>query len=484
MSRDQKPTSISPGNSVSQVRGWVGTRVQHGEITISGECMAPRKTNGSWNFDLVSVSPKGAEILSCVVWENMVPGIDAMLSTAGSSIGNAMSEGMVLTLKGTLWLDAEGTIGVRVTAIEPGFVRRGDLYLEGKKSIALLRAAGVPRSRLTKEFRHDNPEHAFKNLGCKPERVMVVGPANAKGVGDLQRRLWNSRSTSPEVFYRPFSWTAAAQIGVFQAHLQEAQELNLDLVLLVQGGGHWRWLRGYQRADLALAIKASRVPVATAVGHDSDVSLADRAATLSFTTPTAAGEAIANELSFQRRQQVKTTRQAAAREVHQAHQAAKEADRASREKRTEILESQRSEALADARTAQQREAEANSRFHMALRVHTQDLLETAESRVRFMSYAASVTVLVVVTALVAYDDQVLAVLQLSPDTLPSWLYHASVVSSGAWLLVWQRRARKSAWLASASPMKHPPSDLDSWRFAIKRVRTVRKLRLLRHHTPR
>lgn len=438
--------------------------------------MAPRKIGLRWNFDLVSVSPKGVELLPCVVWGDMVPKIDAQLCTRNSSLDKAMTSGMVLTLKGSLWLNAEGTVGMRVTAIEPGFVRRGALYLEDNRAIASLRAAGVPGSRLARTFVHDNPENAFKNLDCKPERVMVVGPANAQGVGDLERRLSHSGGSSPEVFYRTLSWSVDAKMEDLQAHLREAEELDLDLVLLVRGGGHWRWLRGYQRADLGLAILRSSVPVATAVGHDADVSVADRAASLSFTTPTAAAEAIANELAFHRRQQTRAMRHTAERRIQAEDQAAEEATLASFEARIGVLQT-------NYETAQQRVSEANSRQHNAFKVHTQDLLDTAEMRVKFVSRTASVAVLMAVTAMVVFNDQLLANLQLSPDSLQGWLYRLTIIATGVWLLVWQRRARNSAGLASTSPMKEPPRDVDSWRFAMKRVRTVRKLRRLRHHTP-
>lgn len=479
----QKPVPSPAKRSVSEVRGWVRSQFGQREITMRGECMAPRKTDNRWSFDLVSVSPSGIEFLSCVVWDEMAPRIDAHLRGNGSSLEQAMSEGMLLTLTGTLWLNSEGTVGVRVTAIESDFARRGVLHLEDKKAIASLRAAGVPKSRLSNAFTHDNPENAFKYLDCKPDRVMVVGPANAQGIGDLKSRLSNSRRISPEVFYRPISWAASGSIGIFQAHLQEAQDLGLDLVVLAQGGGHWRWLRSYQRAELALAIQKSPVPVATAVGHDSDVSVADRAATLSFATPTAAAEAISNELAFHRRQQRRDAHQSAERERRASEQLARAADRSALESNIAVLKAKYTDARVAAGAAQRRESEALAGLYNAFTVHTKDLLETAEERVRLISRVSSAAILVVAAVLLVLSEEVMALLQSGSTAPQGWPYFVAIAATAIGLFVWQRRARRNIGLPSASAMKRPPGDVDSWRFAVKKVRTVRRLRQLRRHAP-
>ncbi|MHC6591700.1 exodeoxyribonuclease VII large subunit [Arthrobacter sp. C152] len=390
---------------------------------------------------------------------------------------------MVLTIRGTLWFNSEGTVGLRVSDIEPGFARRGELYLEHKRAIASLRTAGVDSRRLSNRFVHDNPKKAFQDIGFKPERIMVLGPANAQGIGDLKRRLSHSSRSTPEVIYRSLSWTAGSHIGAFDAHLQEAGRLDLDLVLLVQGGGHWSRLRGYQRADLALAIQRSPVPVATAVGHDANISLADRAAMLSFTTPTAAAEAIDNVLDLDRWQRKRDARNAVAQERREAELAARRAFIGLQEAKVKDLEQKCTAAWEAEGRARRDQMEAVAGLHLAFRLHTQDLLETAEARVRFISHAVSVVILLAVIALVAFDDEVLRLLQFSPNALQNWLYVLTTIATGVWLLVWQRRARNTTGLPSASRMKHPPRDVDSWRVAVKRVRTVRKLRKLRHHMP-
>ena len=84
--------------------------------------------------------------------------------------------------------------------------------------------------------------------------------------------------------------TAAAEISAGIAYFNRAR--NVDVIVIARGGGSIEDLACFNSEMLARSIASSELPVVSAVGHETDFTIADFVADLRAPTPSAAAELI------------------------------------------------------------------------------------------------------------------------------------------------------------------------------------------------
>ena len=62
---------------------------------------------------------------------------------------------------------------------------------------------------------------------------------------------------------------------------------DLEILVLIRGGGSFENLKVFHSEKIADAIATSRIPVVTGIGHEQDISIADLEADKFCSTPTA-----------------------------------------------------------------------------------------------------------------------------------------------------------------------------------------------------
>ncbi len=126
-----------------------------------------------------------------------------------------------------------------------------------------------------------------------PPRPTAIGVVTSLSAAALQDVLTALRRRVPHIPIRisPSPVQGVDAPASLVSALNALQALpDVEVILLVRGGGSMEDLWAFNDEALARAIGASRVPVVVGVGHETDFTIADFCADLRAPTPTAAAE--------------------------------------------------------------------------------------------------------------------------------------------------------------------------------------------------
>ncbi len=123
-----------------------------------------------------------------------------------------------------------------------------------------------------------------------PRRIGVVTSLGAAALHDVATALQRRVPHIPVVLAPSLVQGPEAPPTLVQALQQLGQQPDIDVILLVRGGGSMEDLWAFNDENLARAIVASPVPVISGIGHETDFTIADFCADLRAPTPTAAAE--------------------------------------------------------------------------------------------------------------------------------------------------------------------------------------------------
>ena len=187
------------------------------------------------------------------------------------------TDGMLVEAHGSVSIyPAQGQVQLYVDALRPA--GEGALYQEFLRLRAQLEAEGL-----------FDPSHK-RALPRLPKHIGVVTSATGAALHDILQTL-NRRLPTLRVTVAPTSVQGVEAPAGIIAALKRLNSLpDLDLIILARGGGSIEDLWAFNDEGVARAIFASRYPVISGVGHETDFTIADFVADLRAPTPTGAAE--------------------------------------------------------------------------------------------------------------------------------------------------------------------------------------------------
>lgn len=201
----------------------------------------------------------------------------AMFRRAAGLLDFAPGEGQLVELRGRLALyEPRGELQFIVESMRRAGA--GALYEQFLRLRARLEAEGLfDASR----------KHA---LPAFPRRLGVITSTAGAALHDVLTALARRAPQVELIVYPSLVQGDQAPAALVQALRLANERAEVDLLLLVRGGGSLEDLWAFNDERVVRAVAASALPLICGVGHETDVTLADLAADLRAPTPTAAAE--------------------------------------------------------------------------------------------------------------------------------------------------------------------------------------------------
>ncbi|GAA4406689.1 exodeoxyribonuclease VII large subunit [Advenella faeciporci] len=180
-------------------------------------------------------------------------------------------------------------VRARVSLYEP----RGDFQLQ----VDMMRRAGQGdlheaflriKQKLESEGLFDPARK--KTIPLFPKAIGVVTSLTAAALQDVLTALARRAPYVPVIIYPSLVQGQEAVASLMAALEQAGQRQEVDVLLLVRGGGSIEDLWSFNDEQLARLIARCSIPVISGVGHETDFTIADFVADLRAPTPTAAAE--------------------------------------------------------------------------------------------------------------------------------------------------------------------------------------------------
>ena len=254
--------------SVSEVTGQIKSLLDDdptlSDCWVRGEVSNPRKYGSGHTYFTLKDSESQ---LKCVLFKQRARGLEPL------------EHGRLYTVRGAISVyESRGEYQLYVTDHRP--IGVGELYQQFEALKAKLEAEGLFA-----------PERK-RPLPAWPRRIGLATSKQGAVLHDLQQVV-GRRYPLAELILAPCQVQGAEAVGAVVASLRALNAAGVDVIVVARGGGSAEDLWAFNDEAVARAIAASAAPVVSAVGHETDFTIADFVADVRAATPSVAGELVA-----------------------------------------------------------------------------------------------------------------------------------------------------------------------------------------------
>ena len=233
---------------------WIGGEISNLTLAASGH-------------GYFSLKDSNAQI-RCVMFRNKLSQLDFRLA-----------EGMQVELRGTVTLyEARGDYQINVDTLRAAGL--GRLYEAFARLKAKLEAEGL----------FDNQRK--ETLPANPRRVGIITSPAAAALRDVVTTLRRRMPAIELILYPTQVQGSSAPAQIVAAINAANRRAEVDVLIVCRGGGSIEDLWAFNDETVARAIAASKLPLISGVGHETDFTIADFVADRRAPTPTAAAEMV------------------------------------------------------------------------------------------------------------------------------------------------------------------------------------------------
>ena len=254
-----------PEFSVSEITSLTKNILEENfdRVRIRGEVSKIKENKGHLYFSLKDEN----FVLNAICWSSAVPLLQVF-----------PEEGMEVVAEGKITTYAKSSISsyqIKVDQIE----------LQGEG--ALLKLIEQRKKKLQAEG-YFNEEHK-KPIPFIPNKIGIITSPTGAVIMDIINRVQDRYPTHLLIY--PISVQGNKSAGEIIEGIEFFnKKINVDTIIIARGGGGVEDLLSFNDENVVIAAFASKIPIISAIGHETDFTLLDFVADYRASTPTAAAE--------------------------------------------------------------------------------------------------------------------------------------------------------------------------------------------------